>query len=364
MNPWQRLLPARVCVVCRCCSFCHRNSVCIPVSAESYRDMTDADAERPRPRRFRWRTTARLPCCSCLRGEERDPLQERGRKSPHVCQQGAGEREAIHVTLEDLGIVNASFSLLEEGPLTQRDNVIRSASSASTRPRAQRKKRLQHLSSLPVGPHDQQAGILTSQEDNEDHAFENVASGSLLPPPVINLVPPTPSDVVDDDQFFDTDSVEGAAQADGSDTAGDGEQRGQGTETMEADQTKEGFIHPDNVLGVDSEARLECRDEEKDKAKLRLSRGSYQGASLPEYPQKSEFNTANNSSGSKLTRLPSYEEILFLFHVASLFWSIKQMKVFQFICKETTPVDQSAVQKNKKRHKRHNKQLTRVVKYL
>lgn len=303
-----------------------KNGLCVVKVAAMA--STDADLEKLQPRRFSWRKRTErasrgLFCCSCLRGEEKDPLQGQERKidggplHPALDQQGPGEREAIQITVEDLGIVNTSFSLFEEEPLTPRNNTARSASSVSACPRALQKKRLQHLSSLPVQPPAKQAIISTSEEDNEEgeedpFLFEidtdsTPASESLLTPPVINLIPPTPSDVVDDDQFFDVNSEESMMHTSGSDgsvAAGDQESYEEKMESVGTEESKEGPTLADSDVGVDIAPEPEdgmndqCGverdamptvDEDEEESKIRFLRSAYQVAPLPQYPQKSEF---------------------------------------------------------------------------
>ncbi|XP_031730454.1 uncharacterized protein LOC116398358 [Anarrhichthys ocellatus] len=283
--------------------------------------MESANAEKQRPRRRPWRkSTPRLSrgllCCSCLRGEERDPLQQQEEKingdsrHPHLDQRGSGEREAIQITIEDLGIVNTSFSLFEEDPLTSSNSTARSASSVSACLRALKKKRLRPLSSLPVEIQGKLAITSTSGEDEE--VDDPPAPGSLLRPPVINLIPPTPSDVVDDDQFFDINSEESVANtcgSGGSFDAGDQERYVEKMESAEAKESTGEFTLAENKVSADNSAEPEeglrdesgderqavtSREEDKEKTKPRLLRCAYQVAPLPKYPQKSSFNTGIN----------------------------------------------------------------------
>ncbi|CAG09527.1 unnamed protein product [Tetraodon nigroviridis] len=122
------------------------------------------------------------------------------------------EREAIQITVKDLGTDNCSFSLLEEDHLTLRSSAAHLASSMSVSPRPLRKKQLQPLPSLRIQP---QASIdittTIDQADEEEqeqmmvlqHCSDNAGtSGSLLEQPVINLIPPTPAAGADGDQFL------------------------------------------------------------------------------------------------------------------------------------------------------------------
>ncbi|XP_051234504.1 uncharacterized protein LOC127351223 [Dicentrarchus labrax] len=296
--------------------------------------MASTNAGNQRPRRHIWRKSTqrlshRLFCCSCLRGEEKDSLQEQERKinggpqHPHLDQRGSGEKEAIQITVEDLGIVNSSFSLLEEEPLTPRNSMARSASSVSACQRALKKKRLKPLSSLPIQPQVNLAIICTSGEEEEEEEedpllFESgtnstAASGSLLTPPVINLIPPTPSDIADDDQFFDINSEESVAHTSGSDgsfAAGDQESYEEKMESVESEESTDKFTLAQNkVSDADGTAEPEeglsdrfgkereavpTKEWDKEKKKPRFLRSAYQVAPLPEYPQKRSFNTGIN----------------------------------------------------------------------
>ncbi|KAL3050115.1 hypothetical protein OYC64_012207 [Pagothenia borchgrevinki] len=283
--------------------------------------MAGGNAEKQRPRRRSWRKSApcvsrRLLCCSCLRGEEKDPLQEQeekingGPQHPHLDQLGSVEREAIQIRVEDLGIVNAGFSLLEEEPVTSRNSVARSASSVSGCPRTLKKKQLKPLSSLPI---ESQAITSTSEEDNEEEEEDlllcDSSTASFLTPPVINLIPPSPSDVVDDDQFFDINSEESVANtscSDGSLAAGEPESYEEKMESVEteeditlaenkilADKTNESKENPSEESGKEREY-VTTKEMDKEKAKSKFLRSAYQVAPLPEYPRKRSFNTGIN----------------------------------------------------------------------
>nr|XP_008305088.1 PREDICTED: uncharacterized protein LOC103376483 [Stegastes partitus] len=286
--------------------------------------MESANGETQRSCRRQWRKSAqrfsrRLFCCSCLCGEK-DPLQEQekeingGPLHPHLDQLGSGEKEAIQITVEDLGIVNTGFSLFDEDPLIPRNSVARSASSVSACPRALKKKRLKPLSSLPIQPRAEPAITPSNGEDDEQEEEDLLlyesgtdstpASGSLLTPPVINLIPPTPSDVVDDYQFFEINSEESVAHTSGSDgslAADDQESFDEKMESVKAEESKEGCILDERKDNAESEAEPEegqsdelgeqgqamlVKKGDTEKTQSGLSCSSYQVACLPEYPQK------------------------------------------------------------------------------
>ncbi|TNN74328.1 hypothetical protein EYF80_015411 [Liparis tanakae] len=216
-------------------------------------------------------------CCSCLRGEERDPLQQQEEKingdslHPHLDQRGSAEREAVQITVEDLGIVNTSFSLLEEDPLTSSNSKARSAGSVSD-------------------PMLSESGTGTTP-----------TPGSLLTPPVINLIPPTPSDVVDDDQFFDVNSEESVANTSGSDGsfgAGDQESYEEKMEGAEAKESVEEITPTEEMVGSaepEEGPRKESGEEREagtteEETKPRLLRCAYQVAPLPKYHQNNALS--------------------------------------------------------------------------
>lgn len=279
-----------------------------------------ASADKQQPHRRTWRKSLqrfshRLNCCSCWCGEK-DPLQEQEKKingGPlHLPsdQRGSGEKEAIQITVEDLGIVNAGFSLLDEDFLTPRNNMGRSASSVSACPRALKKKRLKPLSSLPLPSqteleHASSAGEDDEQEDDDTLQLES-GTDSLLASPVINLIPPTPSDVIDDDQFFDISSEGSVANTSDERCAGADQESWE--ERMESvEEPKEGRILAERKATADCEAEPEdvwrdepgeqreavlIKNEEKEKTKSdEFLRSAYHVAPLPEHPQRSESHS-------------------------------------------------------------------------
>ncbi|XP_028845616.1 uncharacterized protein LOC114796001 [Denticeps clupeoides] len=139
--------------------------------------------------------------------------------------------------------------------------------------------------------------------------IDSSSDGINLTPPVINLIPPTPSDIIDDDQFFDTNSEEeNVEQMSGS----------EGVDSMDsftpADQCSEEDKEEDNAKticngsdgqmdngGIDlqiysaegADAGLVTVSTEE-QSKPSFSRGSYRVAPLPEYPRKRSFNSGIN----------------------------------------------------------------------
>lgn len=289
--------------------------------------MANGNAKTQQPRRRSWRKDIQhrlggLFCCSCLSGEETDPLQDQDMANkaapphPHLDEQGPGEKEIIQIIVEDVGMVNTGFSLLDEEP--PRSSKARSASSVSACPQALKKRRLKPLSSLPQdlplitgstgdGDEDKEEDMLLRKSGSAD---STAASGSLLSQPVIHLIPPTPSDVADDGQFFDVNSEEGVGRIssrDGGCAAGDGESCKQG-ERVEAEELPEELTLaeisddgageldeapneldevPNDHFGEEGEVSPTKMGEEERK-KPRFSRSPHQVASLPEHPRKSE----------------------------------------------------------------------------
>ncbi|KAG7512295.1 spindle pole body component 110-like [Solea senegalensis] len=286
-----------------------------------------AEERQRRPRRWK-KSPARLSrglfCCSCWPCEERDSLQEQEMKIngdpqyPRLDHKGSREKEAIQITVEDLGIVNTSFNLLDEDPLTPENNMGHLASSVSACARALKKKGLKPLSSLPIEP--QTRGDITSAsidgdaEKKEDPLLYESGTdsapmpGSLLTPPVITLIPPTPSDVAEDDQFFDINSVDSVAHTSGSDgsfAVSDQECYEDKIEGAVAEESDEGLTGTERGDGDDNAAEPEevlsdgfAEEREavptKEKTKARFLRSAYQVAPLPECPQRRRFNTGIN----------------------------------------------------------------------
>ncbi|XP_074532058.1 uncharacterized protein LOC141795167 [Halichoeres trimaculatus] len=191
--------------------------------------------------------------------------------------------------------------------------MARSASSVSACPRAlKKKKQVKPLSSLPIQPQGEFAIVSISDDEEDDQLFfesgtdSTPASGSLLQP-LINLIPPTPSDVTDDDQFFDVYSEESmvhVSSSDGSSAAGDQERM---ERAEEEEEPAEKFTLPENSadsdadskdslsdpFGEESETEL-AKDEEKEKANHRFFCGAFQVAHLPELSKKMSYNTGIN----------------------------------------------------------------------
>ncbi|XP_019222626.1 uncharacterized protein LOC102076969 isoform X2 [Oreochromis niloticus] len=286
--------------------------------------MAKANAIKQRPRRCPWRKSPqcfsrRLFCCSCLRGEK-DPLREQEKKingaplHAHSDQRGSGEKETIQITVEDLGIVNTNFSLFDEDSLTPRNSMSRSASSVYACSRALKKKRLKPLSSLPVQPQAEAAVTSSNGEDDEQEDEVAVLSGSkldpenLLTPPVINLIPPTPSDFAEIDKFFEMNSEESVTHTsgiDGSAAACDQDTYEDKTKSVETEQPKKVCVLAESTANSEVEPERGLRDElgeqreavpikNKEKTKGELFRSTFQVAPLPELQEKRSFNTGIN----------------------------------------------------------------------
>ncbi|KAK2896917.1 hypothetical protein Q8A67_011405 [Cirrhinus molitorella] len=176
----------------------------------------------------------------------------------------------------------------------------RSASSVSMCQRAALKKKLAPLSSLPL-----QSRVIQSNEDDSTvdsllygSSSTNIEDGGLLTPPVINLIPPTPSDVIDDDQFFDINSEEESLQQ----TSGS-----EGVDSLGSAAMGEQESEEDVDQDVESEGNLDTKDEEHqqvepqeeettkkkniDKSTIHFLRSTFHVPPLPEYPRKRSLNT-------------------------------------------------------------------------
>ncbi len=235
----------------------------------------------------------RFLCCSCFQTGENDRLEYTQEKPQNP--KAVVDEENIHIIVENLGIDNPGFSLSEVvhcGP-PQQITMGRSASSVSVCQRAALKKKLAPLSSLPL-----QSKAIQNSED--DSTVESLLYGSgstkvgddvLLTPPVINLIPPTPSDIIDDDQFFDINSEEECLQqtsgSEGGDSIGSA---AMGEEDVDQDWDSEG-----NHKTKDEEhPQVEPPEEEIakkksiDKSTIHFLRNNFNVPPLPEYPRKSK----------------------------------------------------------------------------
>ncbi|XP_065152024.1 uncharacterized protein [Paramisgurnus dabryanus] len=234
----------------------------------------------------------RFVCCFCFRTGEKDCDQENPQNPSAVV-----DDESIHIVVEDLGIDNPGFSLseVEHCRPPQQSTMGRSASSVSICQRAAQKKKLAPLSSLPL---QSTVHLGSNEEDFVDallYGSTSDSDGDLLRPPVINLIPPTPSDVIDDDQFFDMNSKEesmlqtsGSEGVDSIGSAVSGEQDcEEGVEKPVRDEesdikNEEGLPKLEDVMATRSKV---------DKSTVHFLRSMFQVPPLPEYPRKRSLNT-------------------------------------------------------------------------
>ncbi|XP_050982112.1 uncharacterized protein LOC127175216 [Labeo rohita] len=239
----------------------------------------------------------RFLCCSCFQTGRNDRLEHDQEKPQNP--KAVVDEENVHIVVEDLGIDNPGFSLAEVeccGP-PQQINMGRSASSVSVCQRAALKKKLAPLSSLPL----QSRAIQNNEDDSTVDSLlygsssTNVGDG-LLTPPVINLIPPTPSDVIDDDQFFDINSEEESLQQ----TSGS-----EGVDSISSAAMGEQESEDDVDQDVEFEGNLKIKDEEHpqpqeeemakkksvDKSTIHFLRSTFHVPPLPEYPRKRSLNT-------------------------------------------------------------------------
>ncbi|RXM35141.1 hypothetical protein EOD39_4314 [Acipenser ruthenus] len=221
---------------------------------------------------------------------------------------------------------------VENPSSTERWSIGRSVSSVSTTQRAKQRKKLTPLSSLPLQTCMKRGCKTSICSDEETEDLFGSSAGGLLTPPVINLIPPTPSDVIDDDQFFDINSEEECGthtsgsecvDSSGSHATGDQESFMGGQDNIEAlcgyqeselpldpprenstardlnentwfqlvfernkpllkdgDRTRDGFARtPSSVVEADKSSSM---------------RSIFQVAPLPRYPRKRSFNTGIN----------------------------------------------------------------------
>lgn len=239
----------------------------------------------------------RFLCCSCFQTGENDRLEYNQEKLQNP--KSVVDEENIHIVVENLGIDNPGFSLSEVehcGP-PQQITMGRSASSVSMCQRAALKKKLAPLSSLPL----QSIAIQNSEDESTVESLlygsgsTNIGDGGFLTPPVINLIPPTPSDVIDDDQFFDINSEEESLQqtsgSEGVDSIGSAAMGEQESEEEDQDLESEG-----NHKTKDEEHPQEEPTEEEtakkkksiDKSTIHFLRSTFHVPPLPEYPRKSK----------------------------------------------------------------------------
>lgn len=241
--------------------------------------------------------------------DEMDYLQENGTNREHQRDKHESvEKEAIQITVEDLGTDNCSFSLLEEDHLTLRSSAAYSASLMSVSPRPVRKKQLQSLPSLlgqAQASIDTPTTIGQADEDEQeemitleyctDHAG---SSGSLLEQPVISLIPPTPAAGADGDRFFDLNLEESVEPTLDSSRSSGGKNQNVAVNGSEEENTL-----ADTQTGVDIGANpgarrnysfaeerdaLTNKEEDKEKAPSGFVQSACQVVPLHQHAQKSE----------------------------------------------------------------------------
>ncbi|XP_051867190.1 uncharacterized protein LOC127567987 [Pristis pectinata] len=218
-------------------------------------------------------------------------------------------------------------------------SIGRSSSSISTAQKMKQKRKLTSLPSLPLQKCASKSyASVNSEEDTE--CYNVIGPDVLLTPPMINLIPPTPSNLIDDDQFFEINSEEGSmtlssgsecADSPGSpkDRHTDSYKTGQGPEIrricstysdnvshMEGDAS---VITPGNTVKSDiylldkfleanrdnvslqhgsnsnwnSEEKFYSDAESNALSRVNLFR-NYQVAQLPQYTRKKNFNSGIN----------------------------------------------------------------------
>ncbi|XP_049328540.1 uncharacterized protein LOC103038221 isoform X2 [Astyanax mexicanus] len=257
-------------------------------------------------------------CCSCYWTGIKDCFNlEPDEENVSSTGGPGGSGENIHIVVEDLGVDNLSFILREVEDFSnlpaQKPQMSRSASSVSSFQRGLRKVKLAPLSSMPLQSRTRTQDSLTSDEYGSavDYLLFRTSSssdGGLLTPPVINLIPPTPSDVLDDDQFFDVnseeDSVAHTSGSEGVDSVGsiattDNVPKVDVEEAQEEDQKAEpeelDTLDPQNENPETSlKQRADISEEEK-KNQKKFLRSSFQVPPCPIlFPRKRSFNAGIN----------------------------------------------------------------------
>lgn len=270
--------------------------------------MACGNAEKPWPRRKRFFPN-RMFLCPCLCGEKESSQEQEEKMNGglDLDKMGSGEKNAFRIPVEDLGIVNGSFSLWDEDPGTP-ENVVACLSSSET---TCERKPLRDLSSLAAQP---QVQLTTTQrvkegeeEEEELQLFENgtddtPGSGVLLTTPAIHLIPPTPCNITIGNQFFDSNLEESMTHACGNGGLAPGDEEKRIIKIAEEPSAE---CTPADVTTaeVESESKHEGRSEElgeqkeaeaskkwdNDKFKPKFSWSSDQGDPLPFCTKKSEY---------------------------------------------------------------------------
>lgn len=190
---------------------------------------------------------------------------------------GPGE-QTVQITVENLGMRNVGFSLLDEEPPRRSANPVRVCTPVL------RKRRVKPPRSIS-----QDVLLISSsgedgdeeEEKEKEHGLllkESAVADGLWAQPAFHLIPPTPSSVADEGQFFNVSPIKVGVSEGGS--AHERKSCGEAEEAPAALTLAE-----DGEKERDPQLSAMSKDEGK---KLKFSRRSQQGASLAEYPRKSE----------------------------------------------------------------------------
>ncbi|XP_072293439.1 uncharacterized protein [Eucyclogobius newberryi] len=248
--------------------------------------MASENGEEPGRLRRTWSWLGM--CCCVRRKEEKGLLAEKINGGPQKLNlDGPGETEAMQTAVEDMGMVNSGFSLFVDEPLT------RSASSVSQCLRYQQKKKLMPLSSLPTVLQPELAfTFIRGDDSDEEFLFDDENQA-----PSINLIPPTPSDVVEDDLFFDVTLEDVVAEFSDNDTKEDCQEEEKDAEPNEGCTMTQNGENGDQIVEPVEEEKVQALDEgkkevlvtkkEKKKPKPRLLRSGYFVTQLPVFTQTS-----------------------------------------------------------------------------
>lgn len=186
--------------------------------------------------------------------------------------------QTVRITVENLGMVNVSFSLLDEEPPRRRAHPVRVCTPALRKRRAKPPRSFsQDVLLISSSGED---GDEEEEKEEEDGLLlkESAAASSLLAQPAFHLIPPSPSDVADEGQFFNVSPMEVGF------SGGGGALKRKSCEKAEkapADLT------PAEAGERERDSQLSKTSKEEGK-KLRFSRRPQQEASLAEHPCKSE----------------------------------------------------------------------------
>lgn len=211
-----------------------------------------------------------LFCCFvCLPGDE-----QRTRTGGDVVP---GE-QAVQIAVENLGMRNVGFSLLDEEPPRRRTNPVRVCTPALRKRRVKPPRSIsQDVLLISSSGED---GDEEEEKEKEDGLLlkESAVAEGLLAQPAFHLIPPTPSIVADVGQFFNVSPIKvGFLEGESA------------VERKSCEEAEEAPAALTLAEAGERERDPQLSEMSKDEGKkLKFSRRSRQGASLAEHPRKSE----------------------------------------------------------------------------